>query len=163
MFHGPFDLSRVLKYFFETFAGITWSVHILFCVVVYDASVMFDTITKQIERIFNEKSPSIASQLETWRQNHVLVCQLVDNINECFGIILLISIGSYFISSVTVPYEIYLYASEYLNGRGPPMGLVLRFVLMQIRDISHFILLILTPYKMRGKVSISVKMIIQLL
>jgi len=100
--HSGYSLTL---FCFETLGSITWSIQILFCILVSYVSVMFDCLKDNFQTIL--KAPN-ASQIETWRRNHVLVCQLVDNINDCFGVVLLISVGCYFVSSISASYELYV-------------------------------------------------------
>lgn len=151
MFTSP--KPRILKFIFECLACITWSIEILFCIIIFHASAMFDTVNDQIQAILEGNNLDTSSQLETWRQNHVLVCQLVDNINSCFGIMLLTSIGCYFIGFMLLPFELYVYWSQYLNGKGPPFSVVCHFIVVIIRNAIHLVLLIVVPYQMREKVS----------
>ena len=115
-------------------------------------SVMFDCLKENFQTIL--KAPN-ASQIEIWRRNHVLVCQLVDNINDCFGVVLLISVGCYFVSSISASYELYVLLQDLLIGRySPKIGYLFHIISINIRDAIHFSLLVALPFRMKRKVSV---------
>ena len=143
----------LLLFCFETLGSITWSIQILFCILVSHVSVMFDCLKDNFQTIM--KAPN-ASQIETWRRNHVLVCQLVGNINDCFGVVLLISIGCYFVSFIVVFYELHFHLKEFLKRDSVPLGYVFHLIVMSIRDVIHFSLLVAMSYRMRRNVKLFV-------
>jgi len=49
----------------------------------------------------------LASELEKWRRHHILVCQLIEHINTCFGLIILTFIAYSFVSFITCCYLLY--------------------------------------------------------
>ena len=49
----------------------------------------------------------LASELEKWRRHHILVCQYIEHINTCFGLIILTFIAYSFVSFITCCYLLY--------------------------------------------------------
>ena len=143
----------LLLFCFETLGSITWSIQILFCILVSYVSVMFDYLKDNFQTILKVRN---ASQIETWRRNHVLVCQLVDNINDCFGVVLLISIGCYFVSFIVVFYELPFHLKGFLKGDSVPLGYIFHLIVMIFRDVIHFSLLVAMSYRMRRNVKLFV-------
>ena len=146
----------IQKFLFENLSTITSNIHTLFCILVYFAMIVFDNIIEEIKKILTEvkSRKRIEWQLEMWRQNHVLACEFVDSINECFGTVLLVSIGCYFGSFIAFPYEVYLYHNQYTQDcGGPPFSVICRFMWLNIRDMVRIALLIAVPYQIRKRVS----------
>ena len=149
-------VTRFPLFFFHFFTCITWSQQTLFCILVSFTSLVMDSLKQQIRSILKRNNPTqyVAWQLEIWRQKHVLVCEMIDCINECFGAMLLISIGYYFIIFITVTYELYISCKMYLtSGIGPPLGYISRLITLTIKNLIHFGFLVTIPYQMRRKVS----------
>ena len=143
-------LPRVPVFLYEICPNITWSIHVLFFIVVSHASVMFDCLSEKLRIVLNTQ---ISWQIETWRQNHVLVCQLVDNINLCFGVVLLVSVSFYFISFTTNSYRLYNALTYSDGGHMPTLGLISHLIVITIKDIFHLLLLVTVSYQMQRKVS----------
>ena len=47
-----------------------------------------DRLAEDFDRIQSNKYGWIATELKNWKRQHLLVCQFVDRINECFGFII---------------------------------------------------------------------------
>lgn len=147
--------DEVMWFLSRNMAMIAWSIQILFTVVVAHATILFSSLNQQMKTILSPDSPmmSIPIKLEKWRQNHVLVCQLVDCINDCFGLVLLLSITSYFINLIILSYKVFGDTLRYLEG-----DLVGFFLLNDAMLASgyffHFVLIVMVPHKMQKHVSI---------
>ncbi|KAK4025380.1 hypothetical protein OUZ56_014453 [Daphnia magna] len=90
------------------------SVFLLFSVLARVITLVFQDINEQIARLDEiEQVTSVCStsrilngRLETWRRNHTLACELVDMVNKCFGLVMLITLVNIFVSFVTTSFEI---------------------------------------------------------
>jgi hypothetical protein len=49
----------------------------------------------------------LSSELEKWRRHHIFVCQFIEHINACFGLIIITFISYSFISFITCCYLMY--------------------------------------------------------
>ncbi len=94
---------------------VSLSILVLFCVLVWATSHMFRYLNFKFAEFANSCSSSldllnsldlVESELEKWRRHHSLVCQLVEQINSCFGIILLVGVIHSFVSFITDSFEI---------------------------------------------------------
>ena len=148
-------LGIIGNFLFETLQIIPLSTHIQFFTLIYDAAILFASLNGKIQKILvsNDSAPKIISELENWRQDHVLVCQLVDDINASFGLVLLVSITSYFITLIKKTYELYNLTTTKSDNL-PPLGYALYFFVINSVIVIHFILLVILPYRMRLQVCI---------
>ena len=153
-FENEQPLETIPIFLYENLCIPTWNVHILFFILLSHVSIMFDYLCQNLDMVLKGKT---TKKLEAWRQDHVLVCQLVDNINDCFGAVLLTSIGCYFISFITNTYELYttitpIVRARTVKTRNPPLGRVFHLSAMFLRDAVHIGLLVAMPHRMDGKV-----------
>ena len=153
-FENEQPLETIPIFLYENLCIPTWNVHILFFILLSHVSIMFDYLCQNLDMVLKGKT---TKKLEAWRQDHVLVCQLVDNINDCFGAVLLTSIGCYFISFITNTYELYttitpIVRARTVKTRNPPLGRVSHLSAMFLRDAVHIGLLVAMPHRMDGKV-----------
>ena len=90
------------------------SVFFLFCILVRVITLIFQGLNEQLLHLNEpEKFSSIYSsnrilniRLEKWRRNHTLVCRLIEMINKCFGLVMVITVVNVFISFITTTFEI---------------------------------------------------------
>lgn len=103
------------------------SVFALFCILLHYTSFIFQVLNRRIDDLAkieplsylailvvhhhqsSNGSPNIASfgyRIEKWRQDHAKVCRLVDSINECFGVVLLLIAMNGSVSFITTSFEI---------------------------------------------------------
>ena len=76
----------------------------VFFALILTASLLFTELDDRIEDILNStnnKRSQISFKLNRWKRQHHLVCQLVDCINDTFGLIVLIQIG-YIVTEMTI-------------------------------------------------------------
>lgn len=136
---------------------VSWSIQILFSILVRHVTIIFAGLNRQMEIIFcPDNSPRlIAMKLETWRHNHVLVCRMVDCINESFGLVPLISIGYNLIGLIAQSYKIHEVLYECFLGDSPSVGYrPFTTTMLMARHLVHLILVIFMPYQMKKEVSI---------
>lgn len=83
-----------------------------FVVVVSIVTLIFQEVNEKLGMVCNnfESRTLIGAQfstdLEAWRSQSELVNRLVDQINECFGLVLLLNLGHHCASSINVFFEI---------------------------------------------------------
>ena len=77
--------------FFQNFA-IICSIATLFLIFVCIAIVLFRELLKKMQEQQRSLLMPSELELETWKQHYVLICQLISQINSCFGIIILITL-----------------------------------------------------------------------
>lgn len=101
----------------------------LFCVLVHCTSAMLEVLNHRIDDLAkieplsylallvvhhhqssnNGSSVNTATfgvRMEKWRQDHAKVCRLVESINECFGVVLLLTVINGSTSFITTSFEI---------------------------------------------------------
>ena len=99
----------------------------LFCVLVHCTSAILQVLNHRIDDLAkieplsylallvvhhhqsSNGSVNIATfgvRIEKWRQDHAKLCGLVDRINECFGIVLLLTVINGSTSFITTSFEI---------------------------------------------------------
>ena len=74
---------------------------VLFCLLVSTVSLLFDYMERQVDLLLEEKCNGNAirappmkfiDKILNWKNHHLLVCQLVDRINDCFELHILCSL-----------------------------------------------------------------------
>jgi hypothetical protein len=112
---------------------LVWSTIYLFRFVNLNSVGLLTAITSPSS---SSPSFSVSQKLENWRRFHVLICQLVDRINSCFGFILLVAMTHGFISFISDSFEITMAFSNHDTFQT-------RFL---IRFCQHFALLFAVCY-----------------
>jgi hypothetical protein len=90
------------------------SIFLLFFVLARVITLVFQGINEQIVHLDQvEHVPQCYSvsrilniRLEKWRRNHTLACELVESVNKCFGLVMLVTLVNVFVSFVTTSFEI---------------------------------------------------------
>ncbi|XP_057367581.1 uncharacterized protein LOC130688601 [Daphnia carinata] len=90
------------------------SVFLLFCVLARVITLIFQGLNEQIDHLDQPQkfSPLYSGsrilnvRLEKWRRNHTLACKLVDMVNQCFGLVMVITVINVFVSFITTTFEI---------------------------------------------------------
>ena len=136
---------------------VSWSIQILFSILVRHVTIILAGLNRQMEVILcpGGSLRLITMQLETWRMNYALVCEMVGCINECFGLVLLISIGYYSISLIVLSQDVYADFGQYFFGDS--LSICYRpfiTVLLMARHLVHLILVVVMPYQMQKEVRI---------
>ena len=78
-----------------------------FYVMTSTAALLFEELQTKMKEISVKSNGNqsdfsqLAYQLDQWNKHHDLVCRLVDNIDDCFGLVLLITVGHIFITYST--------------------------------------------------------------
>ncbi|XP_057367568.1 uncharacterized protein LOC130688593 [Daphnia carinata] len=109
------------------------SVFLLFCVLARVITLVFRGLNEQITHLteaetllpFFLSSRVLNVRLEKWRRNHTLACELVDMVNKCFGLVMLVTIVNVFVSFVTTSFEI---VSSVGNNETLPFLLIFIFI-----------------------------------
>ena len=101
--------------FFELFkfsaANLSYStatgIMILFFTVVLMTSFLFKALKHDMEKLIDNQSSLglMDFELQKWKKRHLLVVQLVDLINDCFGMVILLIAGHGFISFIHYSFE----------------------------------------------------------
>ena len=116
---------------------LVWSTIYLFRFVNLNSVGLLTAVTSSSS---SSSSPSfvfsVSQKLENLRRFHVLICQLVDRINSCFGFILLVAMTHGFISFISDSFEITMAFSNHDTFQT-------RFL---IRFCQHFALLFAVCY-----------------
>ena len=86
-------------------------------------------------------------KLLKWKRKYLIISELVDQMQRCFSIVLLIITTSQFIRMITSSFKLMrkIHKQEWTNS----MDILYRLFI----ELSHFIPLIYTPYKISEKVS----------
>ena len=120
------------------------------------ASIMLDTICKppkseealnQIDlRSNNGSSVNWGLRLLKWKRKYLIINDLVDQMQRCFGLVLLIITTSQFIRMITSSFKL---MRRIRNQDWIDSGYILS---LQLIEFFHFVPLIYTPYRIRQKV-----------
>ena len=136
---------------------LSFSILVLFCVLVWSTSHIFRNLNLEIIYFTSPTSLSLDSslgcvrtQLENWRRYHTLACQLVVQINKCFGIILLVAMTHSFVSFIIDSFEITIMAFNY--NHLPQTHFVIRFG----QHFFHFLMVCLGSYLLQSEVIVYV-------
>lgn len=93
-----FDAALIVTQIFPT------SILLLYCLLSLSAALNFQQLVEEINEVHKsgwlETNDIMVVQLKTWRRNHALVCDFVDKIHNCYGIILLIKISYLFVAVI---------------------------------------------------------------
>ena len=82
------------------------SAMMLFCILGLAVSMNYRAIYEAVREFRRENVIEIESvestttQLQVWKRNHALVCDVAEELSNCFGLILLIKVGYLFISII---------------------------------------------------------------
>ncbi|EFX71548.1 hypothetical protein DAPPUDRAFT_327106 [Daphnia pulex] len=129
------------------------SVFLLFCVLARVLTLIFQGLNEQINDLDEpEKFSSVYSsrilnlRLEKWRRNHTLACQLIEMINKCFGLVMVITVVNVFVSFITTTFEIVNCIQE--SDTIPVM-----FVFIFAKKSCLLTIIIYEPYRLQAEVS----------
>jgi hypothetical protein len=128
------------------------SVFLLFCVLARVLTLIFQGLNEQINDLDEpEKFSSVYSsrilnvRLEKWRRNHTLACQLIEMINKCFGLVMVMTVVNVFVSFITTAFEIVNFIQE--NDTIPVM-----FVFIFAKKSCLLTIIIYEPYRLQAEV-----------
>ena len=94
----PHSLYWICTFFFAFFAKIVpISALVLFYSLAWQCAAFYVEIQRDVERNLNNMKQV---NIRRWKRNLFLVDELVDRINECFGLILLVSITHFFVEFI---------------------------------------------------------------
>lgn len=91
-------------------------IQMVYVVLISTTAFIFKELEERLKKISSNSHcspldfPGLSKELENWNRHYDLTCRLIEEINECFNPILLITIGYLFITSSTS-------ASEIVRGR----------------------------------------------
>ena len=69
---------------------------IVFFAMTFTAAILFDELISRANEMKEINSNSLPMALKEWRRIYDLVCEFVENINDCFGPTLLLQTALYF-------------------------------------------------------------------
>ncbi|KZS12632.1 Uncharacterized protein APZ42_022817 [Daphnia magna] len=132
------------------------SVFLLFCVLVRVIMLVFQTLNDQIAHLDEtDQFPSLYLtsrvlniRLEKWRRNHTLACELVEMVNQCFGIVMLVTVVNVFISFITTTFEI-------VRSMQDDATIPVLFTVIFIKKSILLSIIIYEPYRLQSEVYIS--------
>lgn len=73
---------------------------VLFLCIMRTASIIFKILVDEIESVQNTLVGYDSLLVVKWKLKHVLICQLYDHINDCFGLALLVYIVKQFLNVI---------------------------------------------------------------
>ncbi|KAI9562674.1 hypothetical protein GHT06_010128 [Daphnia sinensis] len=128
------------------------SVFLLFCVLVRVIMLVFQTLNEQIAHLDEtEQFPSLYltsrvlnMRLEKWRRNHTLACELVEMVNQCFGIVMLVTVVNVFISFITTTFEI-------VRSMQDDATIPVLFIVIFIKKSILLSIIIYEPYRLQAE------------
>jgi len=135
---------------------IVSTILILFGVLTLSAAQMFYVLNKRVQSLIIELKLNgingysiLASEIEKWREHHILVCQFVRWINHVFGVIILVTISHGFLAFVTT-----LFATIDCFKLSPIEEFKYTFLGIFLQHSSRLLLFIYPPHKLQIEVSI---------
>jgi hypothetical protein len=84
----------------------------------------------------------LANELEKWRRHHLLVCQFIRWINNCFGSFLLLTVGNFFVSFIVNFYNIF-------EAIRTGVDAWMFFLSISALEMAKLFLFLHAPYKMK--------------
>ena len=131
------------------------SVFLLFCILARVLTLMFQGLNEQISHLDEpDKFSSIYLnsrilnvRLEKWRRNHTLACQLIEMINKCFGLVMVITVINVFVSFITTTFEIVSCIQE-------SDTIPFLFVFIFVKKSCLLTIIIYEPYRLQAEVYI---------
>ena len=144
---GEATFFHVSLFVWGNMAMVSSSHQILFAVLVHHASLMFAGLNRELGDILSPTNSPwfVQMKLEKWRRNHALVGQMIDNINQGFGLMLLLSISSKSITCIALVFA--LFADSTLADEDK-----LWFAVTIVKEVFYLMLLVITPDHMRRQV-----------
>lgn len=134
----------VLFFGLRPFTSSSLTAVVLFVVVCYASSIAYQSILWDLNILKNQPmDKEHYDHLSSLKRHHMLVCETIDHINDCFGWILGISLLFHFVSIITTSF--YLFGNE----RKPTTLLEQSFFISQI---LHTLLICYAPDMIHGKV-----------
>lgn len=129
------------------------SVFLLFCILVRVITLIFQGLNEQLLHLNEpEKFSSIYSsnrilnvRMEKWRRNHTLICQLIEMINKCFGLVMVITVVNVFVSFITTTFEI-------VNCIQESDTIPFMFVSIFLKKSCLLTIIIYEPYRLQAEV-----------
>ena len=73
---------------------------VLFCIIGYTISTLFNELHQKIKALSLRSSNSFVLHLEGCKEQYVLTCSLIDNMNDCFSNFLFLVISFYFVTMI---------------------------------------------------------------
>ncbi len=128
---------------------ITVSIVILFFILVWMATSMIEAL-KQVIPTYADNNYSADDKnnrkMEKWRQNFNKVIQFISGINQCFGLILLLTVASIFLNFITDSFALMVAVVE---GHTAELWV---YLIRLVKQTTLLWLIILGPYRLRSKV-----------
>ena len=108
---------RLLVIFLANFTRTAvLSVLMIFCILTRCTSFAFEVLNHRIEilsrmdeqhyQVVYQPPNLFTTRLEKWRVCHARACRLIDHINQCFGLVLLVTLTNGFVSFITTSFEL---------------------------------------------------------
>ena len=129
---------------------ITVSILVLFFILVWMATAMLEALKQVAPSTYGDKSHSADDKnkkMEEWRQNFNKVNQVIGGINQCFGLILLLTIASIFLNFITDSFA--LMVSGIIEGQTEMLWL---YIIRLVKNTTLLWMITLGPYRLRSKV-----------
>ena len=107
--NAPKPFSKYGYFFYNLLYCCASSVVVLFLVLAAITGSLFRALRKSIKSLFALKTSSTQQmnfELEKWKQHHALVAELAVRLDNCFGWVLLITIGHDFVTVITSSFQI---------------------------------------------------------
>ena len=129
----------------------TLSILILFFVLVISASLLFEFLNQKIDMMLlllhNSSSTECALiELNKWKRHHWMVSQLVDRINDCFGMIVFLSVLRGFVSFIS-----YAYSMAFASNKNDAFW-ELYYLIVFVNEFFHLWLAVYPPYFLQSEV-----------
>jgi hypothetical protein len=129
------------------------SVFLLFCVMARVITLVFQGLNEQIAHIdeaeqfspFYLTSRILNVRLEKWRRNHTLACELVEMVNKCFGLVMLVTVVNVFVSFITTTFEI-------VQSMQDDATIPVLFVFIFVKKSILLSIIIYEPYRLQAEV-----------
>lgn len=86
---------------------VAMTIQTLFCVLVFTTALLFKTLISRLSTISKDSGRAGSLMVDEWRKHYEMICRLIEEINSCFGLILIITFGHCFVTSAKFSTQIF--------------------------------------------------------
>lgn len=136
---------KILVHVIEMYQLFPLSFLILFAHLIWTARALFRELDQRAQQNLLTTNNGV-NPFQRWREEHILVCDFVDEINDCFGQFLGYLIGSNFISFIDIGFKIPSCIRE------DNVSCVINFGGISFKHIIQLSIIIVSAYLMQSQV-----------
>ena len=144
-------MKNLVKSLHEIFILYPYCAGLCFVCLGWIVSIMLDTLDEQYHyeqartRV-NDGMVQWKTQLIKWKHHYLDICELIEQINRCFGIFLFIFITAIYVRTITTSFAMMV------SLRGPYYDSIVFYPLQLLQDHIHFITVVYIPNRIHQRV-----------